>query len=86
MASENPAPFDVSEGRGRSLMQIPLNILASLLPPIIAIYHVAGTGWKPFPFLLSRGYSKTLEGSAYTAAAYGNSKVSLQVWDITPVR
>lgn len=86
MASENPAPFDVSEGRGRSFMQIPLNILASLLPPIIATYHVADTGWKRFPFMLSLGCAKTLEGSTYAAAAYGNSKVSLQIWDITPVR
>lgn len=36
--------------------------------------------------MLSLGYAKPLEGNIYTAAAYDNSKVFLQVWDITTAK
>lgn len=36
--------------------------------------------------MLSLGCAKTLEGNIYTTAAYDNSMVFLQVWDITTVK
>lgn len=82
-----PSTLWYIRGGGKSLTQIPLNTQSSLRSSIIAIYHIADTWMEEFfPFMLSLGYAKTLEGNIDTAAVSDNSKLFLHVWGISTVK